>query len=78
MNSCFDTQQDTIRINDLISIDSLTVKPDTICVPNSVADVTFYDSINFITNIEQASYNKFPYQFIEKNKQVQSEKKLCS
>ena len=74
-NFWFDSRQDTIRINDQISKDTLSIKPDTVCVRNSITDVTFYDSINFITRIKPESVNKFPFQFIENNRQIQSEKR---
>ena len=75
MNSCFDTLQDTIRSNDIVLKDSIEVKPDSLCVRNSIADITYYDSINVVTKIEWGSYNKFPFRFIEKNRQIQAEKR---
>ena len=44
-----------------------------VCVRNSIADVTFYDFNNFITRLGYGSYKQFPFVFIEKSRQRQAE-----
>jgi hypothetical protein len=73
MNSCFDTLQGPVGSNEIVLRDSIAVKPDSICVRNSIADVTYSDTINVVTRIKWGSYNKFPFLFVEKNKQIQAE-----
>jgi hypothetical protein len=46
-----------------------------VCVRNSIADITFYDSGNIITKIVPGSPNPFPYKFIEKTRQMRSDAK---
>jgi len=75
MNSCFDTLQDVIRSNNIVLNDSIAVKPDSLCIRNSITDVSYYDTINVVTKIKWGSYNKFPFLFIEKNVQIQDEKR---
>jgi hypothetical protein len=53
--------------------DSLQYDTNTVCGRNSIADITFYDSINVITKIESGSSYGFPFQFTEKNKQMHAE-----
>ena len=65
MITCFpDALQDTLTVS----------QPDStsVCQRNIIADVTFYDSTNIITKIESTSLNRFPYSFVEKNKQINS------
>jgi hypothetical protein len=52
--------QDTIAIRDTI----------TECRRNGIADVTFYDSTNFIINIGSGIYEKFPFQFLERGRKI--------
>jgi hypothetical protein len=69
---------DTVRITDSIpqkkirsfSIKQVALPVDTtsICVRNAISDVTFYDSVNLITRINEADLNKFPLIFTEKNR----------
>ncbi|HNW57579.1 MAG TPA: DUF4271 domain-containing protein, partial [Bacteroidales bacterium] len=49
------------------------VIPDSLCRRNNITDVTFYDSANVITNIDQVPSNGFPYLFIEKNRQIETD-----
>ena len=37
-----------------------------VCTRNSIADITFYDSLSFVRNIDQLTPVFFPYQFAEK------------
>lgn len=74
-NSCFPPQLDTLLSNDIVLKDSLAIRPDSICVRNSIADITYYDSINVVTKIEWGSFNKFPFLFIEKTRETQTEKR---
>ena len=46
-----------------------------VCSRNPVADITFYDSLNFIRERNLSSAEKFPYAFIQNNNQRQSEAK---
>ncbi|MGC1391767.1 MAG: DUF4271 domain-containing protein [Bacteroidales bacterium] len=46
-----------------------------VCIRNSIADVTFYDFNNFILRIGFGSYRQFPYIFTEKVRQRQMEEK---
>ncbi len=39
-----------------------------LCIRNSISDVTFYDSSNLVTRIDQKLTNRFPAVFIEKNR----------
>jgi hypothetical protein len=45
----------------------------TVCSRNSVADITFYDSNNFVTRIDPGFNNSFLPGFIEKNRKIQTE-----
>jgi hypothetical protein len=47
-----------------------------VCSRNGISDVTFYDINNFIRRIGYGSYKQFPYNFIEKEKQQQTEDKV--
>jgi hypothetical protein len=47
----------------------------TSCKRNCIADITFYDSNNFVTKIESGFSNRFPFAFTEKNREMQFEKK---
>ncbi len=64
INCCPDNPQDTLTVS----------QPDTtsVCQRNIISDVTFYDSTNIITKIESVSFNRFPFIFVEKNKQINS------
>jgi hypothetical protein len=46
-----------------------------VCVRNSIADVTFYDSSNVVSKIESAHVDKFPFLFTEKTRQIEAETK---
>ena len=70
-----DIQPDSAISKGFVLGDSAVVKSDTVCVRNSISDVTFYDSNNVIKKIGTSQYNGFPIQFIEKTRQIQSEKK---
>jgi hypothetical protein len=39
-----------------------------VCSRNAVSDVTFYDSTNIVTRIRERELNRFPFVFIEQNK----------
>ncbi len=42
-----------------------------LCVRNSIADITFYDTNNIATRAGQNGYDRFPFLFIEKNRRIQ-------
>lgn len=44
-----------------------------VCVRNSITDITFYDSNNVVTKKELESSNRFPFLFTEKTRQTQVE-----
>jgi len=44
-----------------------------VCVRNSIADFTFYDSNNIVTKKELKSSNRFPFLFTEKTRQTKVE-----
>jgi hypothetical protein len=46
-----------------------------VCIRNSVADVTFYDSSNVVFKIEAESYKQFPYLLIERARKQKIEEK---
>jgi hypothetical protein len=46
-----------------------------VCSRNSISDVTFYDSTNIVTRIQTINGNRFPFLFIEKNRQIQEDAK---
>jgi hypothetical protein len=73
INSCFEIQQDTVKRIDISLADKTVIISDSICVRNSIADITFYDSNNIITRIESSSYKRFPFIFTEKNNQMKQE-----
>jgi hypothetical protein len=106
INSCTDTQQDTVSGTNVVFQDSSRLKSDSastiktlplkdsvrhkssishkpvqfdladtnsVCIRNSIADITFYDSNNIVTKIESGSSNRFPFIFTEKTQQMQSE-----
>ena len=68
-------QQDSVNSKGIVSVDSVNVRVDSVCFRNRISDVTFYDSNNIITKIGSLQYNGFPIQFIERNRQIQSDKK---
>ncbi len=39
-----------------------------ICTRNAISDVTFYDSLNILTRLDQSYVNGFPFHYIESNK----------
>ncbi len=47
-----------------------------ICCRNSIADITFYDSNNFIVKIRAGSSDMFPFIFTEKTRQIQDEARV--
>jgi hypothetical protein len=47
-----------------------------VCNRNSIADISFYDSNNFVTKGLSDYYNRFPFLFTEKNKQIQIKEKV--
>jgi len=46
-----------------------------VCVRNSIADVTFYDSNNVVLKIQAGSYKQFPFIYTEKVQQQQAEER---
>jgi len=44
-----------------------------VCLRNSIADVTYYDFNNFILRLGYGSYKQFPYVMIEKGNQLRLE-----
>jgi Domain of unknown function (DUF4271) len=46
-----------------------------VCLRNSIADVTFYDYNNFVFRIGFGTYKQFPYIFIDKVRQQKAEEK---
>ncbi|MDO9339321.1 MAG: DUF4271 domain-containing protein [Bacteroidales bacterium] len=56
--SCLDTQQDDTT---------------SVCVRNSIADITFYDSNNVVSKKVLDSFTRFPFLFTEKPRQMQVE-----
>ena len=46
-----------------------------LCKRNIIADITFYDSTNFITSLKPGFNNSFPFVFTEKNKIKEAEEK---
>ena len=61
MNSCSDIQQDDTN---------------SVCLRNSISDITFYDSNNFVLKTDTLLIDRFPYVFIEKNKKIQNELRI--
>jgi hypothetical protein len=59
-----------IRSPDIINSDTTSV-----CTPNIISPVTFYDPDNLVNRINQNNVNHFPYSFIEINKRIQSQTK---
>jgi hypothetical protein len=69
---------DTFRVADTVtrkkihpvSLKQISFPVDTISVSarNSISDVTFYDSTNLITRINEKELNRFPFIFTEKNR----------
>jgi hypothetical protein len=50
-------------------IKQITLPADTtsFCARNAISDVTFYDSLNLLTRINEKDLNRFPFVFTEKN-----------
>ena len=46
-----------------------------VCGRNSIADISFYDTDNVIIRNEVGLYNRFPFLFTEKNRQIQVKEK---
>jgi hypothetical protein len=62
-----------ITINNITALDySDTID---VCERNSISDITFYDSTNFVSNINSGSVTRFPYIFVEKTRQQQADVK---
>jgi hypothetical protein len=59
-----------IPVTDLQQEDTTSV-----CVRNSIADISFYDTDNVIIRNEVGLYNRFPFLFTEKNRQIQIKEK---
>jgi hypothetical protein len=55
---------------------SQQVEPTSVCDRNIIADISFYDSNNIITKGILSSYNRFPYLFIEKSRQIQIRERI--
>lgn len=70
-----DIRADSLISKGIVLEDSVKLRPDTVCFRNSISDVTFYDSNNILKKIGSNQFNGFPVQFIEKTRQIQSEKK---
>jgi hypothetical protein len=47
-----------------------------VCVRNSIADITFYDSNNFVSKKVSDSFNRIPFLFTEKPRQLQVEARV--
>jgi len=66
---CFeDTKMMTISGSDIQQDDTTSV-----CVRNSITDITFYDSNNVVSKKVLDSFNRFPFLFTEKTRQMQVE-----
>jgi hypothetical protein len=69
---------DTVRISDSVPqkkfrplyIKQIVLPADTtsFCARNAISDVTFYDSLNLLTRINETDLNRFPFVFTEKNR----------
>jgi hypothetical protein len=46
-----------------------------LCVRNSITDITYFDTIKVVSKIDWGTYKKFPFLFVEKNKQIQAEER---
>ncbi|MDO9580609.1 MAG: DUF4271 domain-containing protein [Bacteroidales bacterium] len=46
-----------------------------VCCRNNIADITFYNSNNFIPKIGDGPFNRFPFLFTEKNRQTKIDAK---
>jgi hypothetical protein len=55
------------------SYDESLIDITAVCARNIIADVTFYDSTNFITTLNNGLTNSFPFIFTEKNRLNQTE-----
>ncbi|TAL63181.1 MAG: DUF4271 domain-containing protein [Bacteroidetes bacterium] len=44
-----------------------------VCQRNNIADITFYDSNNFITKIDTSLIDRFPFLFIERTRKTENE-----
>jgi hypothetical protein len=72
------SKADTARITDSIpqrkihalSVKQIALPADTtsICARNAISDVSFYDSLNLLTRINEKNLNRFPFIFTEKNR----------
>jgi hypothetical protein len=72
------SEADTARITDSVplkkfhalSVKQIAIPIDTtsICARNAISDVTFYDSVNLLTHINEKDLNRFPFIFTEKNR----------
>ena len=74
--SSSDTQQDTVAhkiASPPITAGFEVTDTTSVCCRNSIADITFYNSNNIVSNKELESLNRFPFLFTQKNKQMQIE-----
>jgi len=69
INAYQEIRQDTIQITNAVLNDSIKGKTDTtsVCTRNSIADITFHDSVNVLTTIDPSLIYRFPLTFIENN-----------
>ncbi len=58
---------------DTSSLTGQGVDTTSVCSRNSIADITFYDTGNFIRKMNSSVPDQFPYVFIEKNRKIESE-----
>lgn len=71
-------RKDTLRNKSVITPQStVNVFTDTssVCVRNSIADVTFYDSNNVVYKLESGSITRFPYILTEKAERIRTEER---
>jgi hypothetical protein len=70
---------DSGRLKKRVSTFSEISNTDTtsVCIRNSIADFTLYDSLSFIRNLDNLSPVQFPYQFIEKSMPIHQEHKTA-
>jgi hypothetical protein len=61
------------EISPVKKVESLIVDTTAVCIKNPIADITFYDSANIVTRIDESLIGRFPFVFTGINKKTREE-----
>ncbi len=59
-----------LPVSDMSTSEILPLPADTltVCARNAISDITFYDSVNIVTRIDNSYKNGFPFRYVENNR----------